>query len=99
MSGDELTERVRALEAERVRPDAQPASVEELLQRLIATVHSAFTEQPDHAFSDDFEGRVARFSHLRDLGFTISQAAVQMRLDPRTCTRYERLRQARKGTA
>lgn len=45
---DELDARVRALEAERARPDPPSApTVEELLTRLIATIHQAFKTPPD----------------------------------------------------
>jgi hypothetical protein len=44
---DELDVRVRALNAERIRPDARPPSVEELMQRLIHTLHMAYCTPPD----------------------------------------------------
>lgn len=99
MSGDELDGRIRALEAERVRPDAQPASVEELLTRLISTLHAAFTDPPDHGYGNDEAGRLARFGNLRDHDFTAVEAGKEMRLDPRTRDRYERRRKAGKGAA
>lgn len=44
---DELTQRVRALNAERARPDLRPPSVEELMQRLIGTLHRLYDTPPD----------------------------------------------------
>lgn len=45
---DELDERVRALDAERVRPDpGEGPTVEELLTRLIHTIHQAYKTPPD----------------------------------------------------
>jgi len=45
---DELDARVRALEAERARPDPPgDPTVEELMRRLIATIHQAFKTPPD----------------------------------------------------
>lgn len=45
---DELSERVRALEAERARPDPPgDPSVEELLARLIGTLHALYKTPPD----------------------------------------------------
>lgn len=45
---DELDERVRALDAERMRPDPPgDPTVEELLARLIGTIHQAFRTPPD----------------------------------------------------
>ena len=48
MSADELTERVRALEAERARPDPPGGpSVEELLTRLIHVIAIGMKTPPD----------------------------------------------------
>ncbi|WUI02080.1 hypothetical protein OHR68_09820 [Spirillospora sp. NBC_00431] len=48
---DELDARVRALEAERARPDPPgDPTVEELLTRLIGTIHQAFKTSPDEKF-------------------------------------------------
>ncbi len=48
MSADELDARVRALEAERARPDpGENPTVEELMQRLIGTIHQVFRTPPD----------------------------------------------------
>lgn len=45
---DELDARVRALEAERARPDTgEEPTVEELMRRLIGTIHQAFRTSPD----------------------------------------------------
>jgi hypothetical protein len=45
---DELDARVRALEAERARPDPPSApTVEELMQRLIGTLAALFRTSPD----------------------------------------------------
>jgi hypothetical protein len=45
---DELSARVRALEAERARPDpGEGPTVEELLQRLIGTLHNLWKTPPD----------------------------------------------------
>jgi len=45
---DELSERVRALEAERARPDpGEEPTVEELLTRLIGTLHALWKTPPD----------------------------------------------------
>jgi hypothetical protein len=44
---DELDARIRALEAERGRPDAQPQTVAELMQRLIGTLHALWITPPD----------------------------------------------------
>jgi hypothetical protein len=45
---DELDARVRALEAERARPDPPgDPTVEELLTRLIHTIHQAYRTPPD----------------------------------------------------
>jgi hypothetical protein len=45
---DELAERVRALEAERARPDPPSVpTVEELMLRLIGTLHSLYKTRPD----------------------------------------------------
>lgn len=45
---DELAERVRALEAERARPDPPAGpTVEELLTRLIGTLAALYTTPPD----------------------------------------------------
>ena len=45
---DELTERVRSLEAERARPDpGENPTVEELMQRLIGTLHTLWKTPPD----------------------------------------------------
>lgn len=45
---DELDARVRALEAERARPDPPgDPTVEELMQRLIHTIHQAYKTPPD----------------------------------------------------
>ena len=44
---DELAERVRALDAERARPDRREPTVEELLTRLIGTIHQVFRTPPD----------------------------------------------------
>lgn len=47
---DELAERARALEAERARPEGRHGrgepTVEELLQQLIATLHSLYKKKP-----------------------------------------------------
>lgn len=48
MSADELTERVRALEAERARPDpGENPTVEELLTRLIHVIATGLRTPPD----------------------------------------------------
>lgn len=45
---DELDARVRALEAERARPDPPgDPTVEELLTRLIGTLHALYKTRPD----------------------------------------------------
>lgn len=44
---DELTQRVRSLDAERTRPDAKPETTEELLYRLIGAIHNAYCTPPD----------------------------------------------------
>jgi len=45
---DELAARVRALEAERARPDPPAGpTVEELMQRLIGTLHALWKTPPD----------------------------------------------------
>ncbi|MFD0902364.1 hypothetical protein [Actinomadura sediminis] len=45
---DELDARVRALEAERARPDpGEGPTVEELMQRLIGTLAALWTTRPD----------------------------------------------------
>lgn len=45
---DELDARVRALEAERARPDTgEGPTVEELMQRLIGTLHALWKTPPD----------------------------------------------------
>ncbi|MFC9973601.1 hypothetical protein ACFVH6_22170 [Spirillospora sp. NPDC127200] len=44
---DELDQRVRALNAERLRPDQPHPTVEDLMQRLIATIHAAYLTRPD----------------------------------------------------
>lgn len=45
---DELDARVRALEAERARPDTgEEPTVEELMQRLIGTLHALYKTPPD----------------------------------------------------
>lgn len=45
---DELDARVRALEAERARPDTPgDPTVAELMQRLIATLHTLWKTPPD----------------------------------------------------
>lgn len=45
---DELSARIRALEAERARPDPPgDPTVEELLTRLIHTIHQAYRTPPD----------------------------------------------------
>ncbi|MGV2385392.1 MAG UNVERIFIED_CONTAM: hypothetical protein LOD86_09020 [Thermobifida fusca] len=45
---DELDARVRALEAERARPDTgEEPTVEELMQRLIGTLHALWKTKPD----------------------------------------------------
>lgn len=45
---DELDARVRALEAERARPDpGEEPTVEELMQRLIGTLHALWKTPPD----------------------------------------------------
>lgn len=48
MSADELTERVRALDAERARPDpGEGPTVEELMRRLIGTLAALWRTRPD----------------------------------------------------
>jgi hypothetical protein len=45
---DELDERVRALNAERARPDTRgDPTVEELMQRLIGTLAALYRTRPD----------------------------------------------------
>lgn len=45
---DELDARVRALEAERARPDTgEGPTVEELMRRLIGTLHALYRTPPD----------------------------------------------------
>lgn len=45
---DELAARVRALEAERARPDPPgDPTVEELMRRLIGTLHALWKTPPD----------------------------------------------------
>lgn len=48
---DELAERVRALEAERALPDpGEGPTVEELMRRLIGTLHSLWKTPPDGSY-------------------------------------------------
>ena len=44
---DELDERLRALNAERARTDRREPTVEELLARLIGTLHALYRTPPD----------------------------------------------------
>ncbi len=44
---DALDERVRALEVERLRPDAKPRSTEELLGDLVKALASLYRTPPD----------------------------------------------------
>lgn len=45
---DETAARVRALEAERARPERREPTVEELMQRLIGTLHNLWKTPPDN---------------------------------------------------
>jgi hypothetical protein len=50
MSRDEFDERIRALNAERARPEPPkplPPGVALLLRQLVATLHSLYTTPPD----------------------------------------------------
>ncbi|MBX6387137.1 MAG: hypothetical protein IRZ07_29855 [Microbispora sp.] len=49
MTADELAEHIRRLQAERARPEGRHGkpTVEELLQRLIATLHALYKTPPD----------------------------------------------------
>lgn len=43
-----MTDQIRQLDAERLRPPPPPeTSIEELLSRLIATIHQAYKTPPD----------------------------------------------------
>jgi hypothetical protein len=44
---DETAALVRALEAERARPERHKPTVEELMQRLIGTLHDLYRTPPD----------------------------------------------------
>lgn len=44
---DELDARVRLLNAERARPDRREPTVDELMQRLIGTLHALYRTPPD----------------------------------------------------
>lgn len=44
---DELDRRVRALDAERARPDRRPPTVEELITQLIGALHNLWKTPPD----------------------------------------------------
>jgi len=91
VSADELDARVRSLHAERARPNPEPPSaVEDLLRRLIATVHAAFTTLPDGETDlTTRAGRVAEFGRLRHVGFNVYQAARQVGVSTETGRRYE----------
>lgn len=88
---DELDARVRALEAERARPETtETAAVEGLLSRLIGTLHAAYTTLPDgRPDLSTRAGRVAEFDRLRVRGFSVDQAARQVGVTWETGRRYE----------
>jgi len=94
---DELDKRVRALTAERARTDRQrEPGVEELLQRLIATLHAAYTTPPDGADLTTKAGRLAEFERLRGRRYSVASAAWQVGVSYETGRRYEaELRKAR----
>lgn len=47
---DDLAERVRALEAERARPDRKDPTVEELMRRLIGTLAALWRTPADGSY-------------------------------------------------
>lgn len=44
---DELDDRTRTLDAERARPDVKPQTTQELMRRLIHTLHQLYLTPPD----------------------------------------------------
>lgn len=98
---EELAARLRALEAERRRPEvaSSDASTEELLAQLIKTLHQAFLTTTDSGRWAGMPARVAEFERLRGLGLSIDQATTRMGLSRQTGYRYDRRLRAQKGAA
>lgn len=93
---DELDQHIRRLQAERARPERREPTVEELLQRLIATLHAAYTTPPDGADLTTKAGRLAEFERLRGRRYSVASAAWQVGVSYETGRRYEaELRKAR----
>jgi hypothetical protein len=86
---DELAERVRALEAERARPDRPGQTTQELLARLVATLAKVFTTPPDDDPLRSVEGRVAAYGRLREHGLSRATAAMHVGVSKETARRYE----------
>lgn len=57
---DALDERVRALESERLRPDAKPRTTDELLGDLVKALHSLYRTTPDAELSTGGTGSCAQ---------------------------------------
>lgn len=87
---DELDARIRALEAERTRPEPGEPTVQDLLGRLIATLHAAYTTLPDgRPDLGTRAGRVAEFARLRGRGCTVAHAARRVGVVPATGYVYD----------
>lgn len=88
---DELDARVRALDAERARPDPEEnPTVEELMQRLIGTLHALYTTPPDDGPQTRAEARFEDYAFLRENDVPVEEAARRVGVSvSRALRRYE----------
>src|SRR5690606_36400667 len=73
--GDELDARIRALQAERARPERREPTVEELMQRLIGTLHALYTTPPDDGPQTRAAARLEDYTFLRENDVPVEEAA------------------------
>lgn len=72
---DELDQHIRRLQAERARPERREPTVEELMQRLIGTLHALYTTPPDDGPQTRAEARFEDYAFLREHDVPVEEAA------------------------
>lgn len=88
---DELTQRVRSLDAERTRPDVKPPSVDDLIRLLVATLVRLFDSDMDARAvgkAATRADRVSDFAEWLECGLDIRTAASRVGVSYQTGRRY-----------